>query len=126
MVGDSMEKKILEYEKFIEKESKRELSEKERERLAKLHAEMLKNFQKERSIHLNVTLFFALLAIVTIAITTWEVSVNGWMLEMIPLYILALILVILTGFYVKHYYFLENHIQGLYKYTISVSRTPNP
>lgn len=41
-----MEKQILKYEKFIEKESKRELSEKERERLAKLHAEMLKNFQK--------------------------------------------------------------------------------
>ena len=121
-----MEKKILEYEKFIEQESKRELSKDERGRLAKLHVEMLKNFQKERSIHLNVTLFFALLAIATIAITAWEVSINGWMLEMIPLYILALILVILTGFYVKHYYFLENHIQGLYKYTINVLRTPNP
>ena len=41
-----MKKKILEYEKFIERESKRELSKDERERLAKLHAEMLKNFQK--------------------------------------------------------------------------------
>lgn len=113
-----MEKKILEYEKFIEREAKRNLDAEERERLAKLHAEMLKNFQKERFIHLNVTLFFALLAIVTIAITAWEVSVNGWMLEMIPLYTLALILVILTGFYVKHYYFLENHIQGLCKYIV--------
>lgn len=112
-----MEKKILEYEKFIEREAKRDLNADERERLAKMHAEMLKNFQKERSIHLNVTLFFALLAIVTIAITAWEVSANGWMVEMIPLYILAIILVVLTGFYVKHYYFLENHIQGLYKYT---------
>jgi len=113
-----MEKKILEYEKFIEREAKRDLNAEERGRLIKMHTEMLKNFQKERSIHLNVTLFFALLAIVTIAITAWEVSVNGWMLEMIPLYILALILVILTGFYVKHYYFLENHIQGLYKYIV--------
>ena len=113
-----MEKKILEYEKFIEREAGRDLNVGEREQLMELHAEMLKNFQKERSIHLNVTLFFALLAIVTIAITAWEVSVNGWMLEMIPLYILALILVILTGFYVKHYYFLENHIQGLYKYIV--------
>lgn len=112
-----MEKQILKYEKFIEKESKRDLSKDERERLAKTHAEMLKNFQKERSIHLNVTLFFALLAIVSIGLTVWEASTNGWMLEMIPLYILTLILVILTGFYVKHYYFLENHIQKLYKYT---------
>ena len=112
-----MEKQILKYEKFIEQESKRELSADERERLIKMHAEMLKNFQKERSIHLNVTLFFALLAIVAVGLTAWEVITNGWMLEMIPLYILALILVILTGFYVKHYYFLENHIQKLYKYT---------
>ena len=112
-----MEKKILKYEKFIEQEAGRELSEDERERLIKLHAEMLKNFQKERSIHLNVTLFFALLAIVAVALVAWAIVNYGWTLEMIPLYILALILVILTGFYVKHYYFLENHIQGLYKYT---------
>ncbi len=111
-----MEKQILKYEKFIEKEVKRDLSKTERERLVKLHVEMLKNFQKERSIHLNVTLFFALLAIASIGLTAWEVVTNGWMLEMIPLYTLASILVILTGFYVKHYYFLENHIQKLYKY----------
>lgn len=111
-----MEKQILKYEEFISREVKRDLNAKERERLAKLHSEMLKNFQKERSIHLNVTLFFALLAIAAVGLMAWEVAMNGWLLEMIPLYVLALILVILTGFYVKHYYFLENHIQGLYKY----------
>lgn len=112
-----MEKQILKYEKFIEREAERELSKDERGRLAKMHAEMLKNFQKERSIHLNVTLFFALLAIVAVVMAAWAIVNYGWTLEMIPLYILALILVILTGFYVKHYYFLENHIQKLYKYT---------
>ena len=112
-----MEKKILEYEKFIEREAGRDLSASERKRLMELHAEMLKNFQKERSIHLNVTLFFALLTIVAVCTTAWEITMKGWMVEMIPLYILAIILVVLTGFYVKHYYFLENHIQKLYKYT---------
>ena len=112
-----MEKQILKYEKFIEKEAKRKLSKDEKERLAKMHAEMLKNFQKERSIHLNVTLFFAVLTIASIGLVAWEVVANGWMLEMILLYTLTSILVILTGFYVKHYYFLENHIQKLYKYT---------
>jgi len=111
-----VEKQILEYEEFISREVKRDLSVEERERLSRLHSEMLKNFQKERSIHLNVTLFFALLTIVAVGLMAWEVVMNGWLLEMIPLYVLALILVILTGFYVKHYYFLENHIQGLYKY----------
>ncbi|MDO4752905.1 MAG: hypothetical protein Q4A36_01545 [Candidatus Saccharibacteria bacterium] len=112
-----MEKQILKYEEFISREVKRDLNTEERERLVRLHDEMLKNFQKERSIHLNVTLFFALLAIVAVGLMAWEVTINGWLLEMIPLYVLALILVILTGFYVKYYYFLENHIQGLYKYT---------
>lgn len=111
-----MEKQILKYEKFIEREVKRDLSAEERERLMKLHAEMLKNFQKERSIHLNVTLFFALLTIVTVFMMAWATINYGWTLEMIPLYALTLILIILTGFYIKHYYFLENHIQGLYKY----------
>lgn len=111
-----MEKQILKYEEFISREVERDLSFEERERLAKLHSEMLKNFQKERSIHLNVTLFFALLAIVAVGLMVWELVTDGWMLEMIPLYALVLILVILTGFYMKHYYFLENHIQGLYKY----------
>ena len=111
-----MEKQILKYEEFISREVKRDLSAEEREQLVRLHSEMLKNFQKERSIHLNVTLFFALLAIVAVGLMAWELITNGWLLEMIPLYVLVLILVILTGFYVKHYYFLENHIQGLYKY----------
>ena len=112
-----MEKQILKYEEFISREVKRDLNAEERERLSRLHSEMLKNFQKERSIHLNVTLFFALLAIVAVGLMAWEVVMNGWLLEMIPLYALVLIFVVLTGFYVKHYYFLENHIQGLYKYT---------
>ena len=112
-----MEKQILEYEEFISREVERDLNAEERERLSRLHSEMLKNFQKERSIHLNVTLFFALLAIAAVGLMAWELSTDGWLLEMIPIYVLALILVILTGFYVKHYYFLENHIQGLYKYT---------
>lgn len=111
-----MEKQILKYEEFISREVERDLNVEERERLSRLHSEMLKNFQKERLIHLNVTLFFALLAIVAVGLMAWEVATNGWLLEMIPLYVLALILVVLTGFYVKHYYFLENHIQGLYKY----------
>ena len=106
----------MKYEEFISREVKRDLDAEEREQLIRLHSEMLKNFQKERSIHLNVTLFFALLAIVTVGLMAWQVITDGWMSEMIPLYALALILVILTGFYVQHYYFLENHIQGLYKY----------
>lgn len=112
-----MEKKIREYEKFIAREVKREMSASERARLTEYHREMMTNFQHERLIHLFVTLFFALFAIVAMFVVAWVIGEYGLRVEMIPLYLLALVLVVLTGFYVRHYYFLENHIQGLYKYS---------
>ena len=50
-------------------------------------------------------------------IAAWAGATYSFGKEMLPLYILLAIMVILTGFYVKHYYVLENHIQALYKYT---------
>lgn len=112
-----MEKKIREYEQYIAQEVKRDLNETERRRLADYHREMVENFQHERLIHLIVTLFFAFFAVLFIFVVAWLVSEYGLLIEMLPVYLLMLILVVLTGFYVKHYYFLENHVQGLYKYS---------
>jgi uncharacterized Tic20 family protein len=112
-----MKKKILAYEKFIASKVSDELNEKERAKLAELHSEMVRNFQHERLIHLIVTLFFAALTIVVVFLTAESISIDGLVAELIPLYILALLLIVLTACYIKHYYFLENHIQGLYKYT---------
>ena len=111
-----MERQIREYEKFIAQKVKQEMSDVERARVVDLHEEMMADFQHERLIHLLVTLFFALFAIVAVFVTAWIFSVYGLRIEMLPLGLLTLILVVLTGFYVKHYYFLENHIQKLYKY----------
>ena len=112
-----MEKRIKVYEKFIAREVSREMNEKERAKLVELHREMVVNFQHERLIHLIVTLFFALFAIVAVFVSAWMFSTYGFRMEMLTLYILTLVLVVLTGFYVRHYYFLENHVQELYKYT---------
>ena len=111
-----MEEKVRKYEKFIERESAKKLTDAERKKLAKYHALMVKNFQHERLIHLIVTLFFAFLAVAFVLITLWALATFGAMIEFSPLYLITLILVVLTVFYVKHYYFLENHIQGLYEY----------
>lgn len=115
-----MEQKIRDYEKFIAREAKRDYGTAERKRLLKMHQLMLENFQHERMIHLRVTLFFAFMAVEFALITMWSVIQFGLMLEIMPLYIVTLILVVLTVFYVKHYYFLENHIQKLYKYTMKI------
>ena len=112
-----MEAKIREYEKFIECEVKRDMTEKEKERLRDYHREMVGNFQKERMIHLVVMLFFVVFTMIGLIAVVWTLVVMGVMIWMLPLYVLVLILVVLTGCYVRHYYFLENHVQGLYKYS---------
>lgn len=96
------------YEEFIKSAAKNPTPE-----LIVYHREMLRNFQHERAIHLAVTLFFAAVSLVMLGLSIW---LTGFVapLPLLPLYLLTLILIILTGFYVKHYYFLENHTQALY------------
>lgn len=62
-------------------------------------------FQHERLIHLLVTLFFALFALTFLAMG---------MISYIFLPIFFILLVFLI-FYILHYFFLENHVQYLYR-----------
>ena len=73
--------------------------------------ELLKNieiFQHERLIHLIVTVFVGICAVLFFAM--------GLFAENILLIILAFITLILFTFYIFHYYFLENSVQKLYTY----------
>lgn len=116
-----MEKRIRAYEKFIKKASGQELSETERARLVEYHHGMMDSFQHERLCHLLVMMFFLLVTLGFALGMAWSMAFVGICAEMAPCYILVGLLVILTGCYVKHYYFLENHIQGLYDYTAKIS-----
>lgn len=62
-------------------------------------------FQHERLIHLLVTLFYGLFLFLSVII-----SLKVW-LFLIILYLALIVLI----FYVRHYFFLENHVQYLYK-----------
>ena len=112
-----MEKEIKKYEKFIEKAVREKHSPLEWSKLAEIHQETVANFQHERLIHLIITLFFVTLSLVAVSVSAWVFATTTFSFYLLPIYLVAFILVILTGFYVKHYYFLENHIQKLYKYT---------
>ena len=109
-----MEKKIKAYEKFIEKACAEKQSAAELTKLAEFHQEMVANFQVERLIHLIITLFFVLVSLVMLAITAWFLVSDGFVVTVLPILLATIIIVILTGFYIKHYYFLENHIQKLF------------
>lgn len=69
------------------------------------HLIKIKFFQHERLIHLLVTLFYGLFLFISVIISFQE-----WLF----LIILYLVLIILI-FYVRHYFFLENSVQYLYK-----------
>lgn len=106
-----MEKKLHEYEIEINKIIKAgKMSQAQLEH----HWRMVACFQHERLIHLLVTLFFALITILLLGaslILSFMVPVWPYL---VPLFVVDAILVILTGAYVKHYYYLENHVQKLY------------
>ena len=73
--------------------------------LEKKHLIKINFFQHERLIHLLVTLFYALFMLISIYISHID-----------PIFlIVTVMLIIFLIFYVKHYFFLENGVQYLYK-----------
>lgn len=62
-------------------------------------------YQHERLIHLLVTLFYGLFMFITIILSYYN-----------PLaLIIVLIFMVFLIFYVRHYFYLENHVQYMYK-----------
>jgi hypothetical protein len=112
-----MEKKIREYEKFIEKKAGDNLGPIERAKLAEYHKEMMANFQHERLIHLIVMFFFVSVTLILLAVFMYSFANLGIVVELIPFYVLTSLMTGLSAAYVKHYFFLENHVQKLYKYS---------
>ena len=97
----NMLKEYVEYvDKMIDNGSKKEL-----EALKANHLQKISFFQHERLIHLLVTLAYAIFLTIFIGLSYLN-----------PLFILiVLILLIFLIFYVRHYFFLENNVQYLYK-----------
>ncbi len=106
-----MDKKLKNYIKEIEKASKNPSKE-----LIEYHKAMLQQFQHERFIHLVVTMFFALFLFLSfgmflLAATSFP-GQSGMMVSTC-LGIVTFILLVVTLFYVRHYYQLENGTQIL-------------
>ena len=96
-----MRKYLENYVKEMEKKQKTKISEKDLEEFRI----KISFFQHERLIHLIVTLFFALFALIFLALG---------MVSYIFLPIFAILLIFLIC-YIYHYFFLENRVQYLYK-----------
>ncbi len=71
------------------------------------HKDKIAFMQHERIVHFLVTMMFAIvLAIFVCAFLFTENS---------ALFVLVVIIMVLLGFYIKHYYFLENTVQEMYR-----------
>ena len=71
------------------------------------HKDKIAFMQHERIVHFLVTMLFAL--VMAIFITSLLTTQNLMIL------ILVTIIIVLLAFYIKHYYFLENTVQKMYK-----------
>lgn len=71
------------------------------------HKDKIAFMQHERLVHFLVTMMFAI--ILSIFICAFLFTENP------ALFILVVIIMVLLGFYIKHYYFLENTVQEMYR-----------
>ncbi|MDR1300309.1 MAG: DUF485 domain-containing protein [Candidatus Nomurabacteria bacterium] len=134
-----MEKAIIYHRKYVEKryrellkarlaKTNREATERAIRDLSEYQTGAIANFQAERSVHLRVTLFFSSLMILLFVGTgvllanfppDWQMAADGTALpaDLIffgLIFLLDLIVFVLTGAYIRHYYKLENRVQSLY------------
>lgn len=78
------------------------------------HITKISFFQHERLIHLLVTFFFGLIFFLSVVL--------GLLLESLGFYALSAILAVLLIFYIRHYFFLENGVQKLYRLSEEIEK----
>lgn len=71
------------------------------------HKDKIAFMQHERIVHFLVTMMFAI--VLAIFVCAFLLTENP------ALMLLVVIIMVLLGFYIKHYYFLENTVQEMYK-----------
>ena len=101
-LGDYMREYISSYVKYVDKVIN---DNKYKDDFLEMHLKMITYFQHERVIHLVITLFYAILTLLF-----W-----GLCLISLIFIVIALILSIFLVLYIYHYFYLENHVQYMYK-----------
>ena len=99
-----MEQRILNYRKYIDELISQDNS--DWDAVIKEHLIQVSFFQHERLIHLIVTVTFALLEMIVIALSVVSFT--------IAVGLLAIALLVLLIPYIRHYYILENEVQKMY------------
>ncbi len=111
-----MEKRILSYRRYMDDLLCGDDSSVDWQQVREQHLIQVGFFQHERLIHLIVTVLFALLEVISIALFTIVCNLPEAAGASIPgLVALCGILLVLLIPYVRHYFILENEVQKMYK-----------
>lgn len=102
-----MTKYLTEYMKKMENKLNECSSLNDIEKLLAEHKDKIAFMQHERIVHFLVTMMFAI--VLTFFICALIFSDN------FALLLLVTIIIVLLAFYIKHYYFLENTVQKMYR-----------
>lgn len=82
-------------------------SREELEEIFSEHKDKIAFMQHERIVHFLVTMMFAIILSIFMTAVLF--------LEHLAMLVLVTIIIVLLGFYIKHYYFLENTVQEMYR-----------
>jgi hypothetical protein len=102
-----MEKYLKEHINFIENTLKKESGNFDWRALSDFNRTQIGFFQHERWVHLLITLFFGLMFFGSVIAELWLMNTG--------LLAVGAILLIMLGFYIGHYFVLENGVQKLYR-----------
>lgn len=98
---------LTNYMKYIQERLEKCRSSQELDEIMAEHKDKIAFMQHERIVHFLVTMLFAFILIVFFAVLIFKINLA-------VLALLTIVLVLLL-FYIKHYYFLENTVQKMYK-----------
>ena len=105
--GGTLTEYLTNYMKYISDRLEKCSDKKELENILSEHLDKISFMQHERIVHFLVTFMFTVILCIFICAFIFS--------ENIMLLILVTIILVLLGFYIKHYYFLENTVQEMYK-----------
>ena len=98
---------LTNYMKYIQDKLEKCVSASEIDEIMDEHLIKIGFMQHERIVHFLVTMLFSLILAIFIAVLVFTPN--------LPSLILVTIILVLLVFYIKHYYFLENTVQKMYK-----------
>ena len=104
---------LTKYMETVAEKLKKCTDEKELAEIKAEHMDKIAFMQHERIVHFLVTFMFAIVLCLFVAVMIF-ISKDGGMTT-IGVMALVVIIMVLEGFYIKHYYFLENTVQKMYK-----------